>query len=159
MPVPVANTSPPFNIVRASHAVWGVTDLDYARGFYVDLLGYVCEDDTGDALYLRGMEERNHHSLVLAKADEPVVYRIAFKVAAEADLDRAEAFYASAGCRTAFVERHAQGRTLHVDDPFGIPLEFYYEMERRGTCCCRSTTGTGAPISSVSTISIFSRTT
>ena len=133
MAIPEANPSPPFNIVRASHAEWGVTDLDYARDFYIDLLGYVCEDDAGDTLYLRGMEERNHHSLILTKADEPVAHRIAFKVAGDSDLDRAEAFYNEAGCPTAFVDRYAQGRTLQVDDPFGVPLEFYHEMERRDT--------------------------
>ena len=29
------------------------------------------------------------------------------------------------------VDLHAQGRTLHVCDPFGVPLEFYYTMEQR----------------------------
>ena len=35
-----------------------------ARRFYVDLLGFV-ETARDDALYLRGLEEREHHSLVL----------------------------------------------------------------------------------------------
>ncbi|ADU51918.1 3,4-dihydroxyphenylacetate 2,3-dioxygenase [Thermaerobacter marianensis DSM 12885] len=56
---------PPFDVVRAAHAELQVTDLEAARHFYVDLLGLVVTEATTDALYLRGYEERVHHSLVL----------------------------------------------------------------------------------------------
>ena len=75
MPIPKPTFTPPFNIVRCSHTEWGVTDMDYARDFYIDLLGYICEDDLGDTLYLRGLEERNHHALILTKANSPSVCR------------------------------------------------------------------------------------
>ncbi|MEM7347695.1 MAG: 3,4-dihydroxyphenylacetate 2,3-dioxygenase [Chloroflexota bacterium] len=130
MPIPKPTFTPPFNIVRISHVEWGVTDMDYCRDFYLEMVGYHCEEDLGDILYLRGMEEFNHHSLVLVKADEPSVHRIAFKVASEDDLDKAETFFASKGQPTAWVDKHAQGRTLHTTDPFGVPLEFYYRMDR-----------------------------
>lgn len=119
---------PPVNIVRVSHVEYGVTDLDYTYNFYVNTLGYHCEEKTADSLYLRGMEERNHHSLVMVKADEPTVHRIGYKVASEEDLDKAERFFAQQGCPTAWVKKHAQGRTLHTTDPYGVPLELYFEM-------------------------------
>ncbi len=130
MALPTPNFSPPFHIIRVSHVEWGVTDMDYAREFYGDIIGYHIQEDLGDTLYLRGMEERNHHSLVLTKMDTPSVHRVGFKVASEEDLDKAVSFFTSKGCRTAWVDKHAQGRTLHTTDPFGIPLEFYFEMER-----------------------------
>ena len=130
MALPKPNFTPPFNIVRVSHVEWGVTDMVYAREFYGDILGYHIKEDLGDVLYLRGMEERNHHSLVLVKVDEPSVHRIGFKVASEADLDKAAEFFASQDCPTTWVDKHAQGRTLHAADPFGVPLEFYFEMDR-----------------------------
>jgi len=156
MPLPSTNIHPPFNIVRCSHAIWGVTDLDYARSFYVDLLGYVCEDDLDGTLYLRGLEELNHHSLILTTNDKPVVYRIAFKVACDADLDLAEQYYASIGCEVAFVERYAQGRTLHVDDPFGIPLEFYSRMEHRNLMLQEYHQHRGAHIQRIDHFNLFS---
>ena len=59
---------PPFNVVRASHVELGVRDLARSRAFYVDCLGLLVSDETEDALYLRGIEERSHHSIVLRRA-------------------------------------------------------------------------------------------
>ena len=53
------------NIVRAAHGEYRVTDLERSRAFYVDVLGFVETERTADALFLRGLEERDHHSLAL----------------------------------------------------------------------------------------------
>ncbi|HEY2136431.1 MAG TPA: VOC family protein, partial [Xanthobacteraceae bacterium] len=71
MPIRPPILSPPFRIVRASHVELGVRDLARARAFYVDCLGLLATDETAEALYLRGVEERNHHSVVLRRAHEP----------------------------------------------------------------------------------------
>ena len=71
MPVPKHIFAPPFNIVRSSHITLGVTDLGRSRAFYEGTLGLQVEDETGDALYLRGLEERQHHSLVLRRSAVP----------------------------------------------------------------------------------------
>ena len=71
MPIRKPNESPPFRIVRVSHVELGVRDLAAARAFYVDCLGLLVTEATADSLYLRGLEERNHHSIVLRKAREP----------------------------------------------------------------------------------------
>ncbi|MFZ2141111.1 MAG: VOC family protein, partial [Xanthobacteraceae bacterium] len=66
MPVPKHVHDPPFNIVRASHIALGVTDLARSRAFYEGALGLHVEDATKNVIYLRGVEERQHHSLVLS---------------------------------------------------------------------------------------------
>lgn len=129
MPLPQINLNPPFNIVRVSHVEWGVTDIAYAREFYVDVLGFHCQEDTGNTLYLRGMEERNHHSLVLTQSEKAAVHRIGFKVASENDLNIAADYFGGRGHTISWVDKHAQGRTLQTTDPFGVPLEFYFKME------------------------------
>jgi len=65
MPMPKHVSNPPFNVVRCSHAVLTVRDLSASRAFYEETLGLKVEHAGSDALYFRGMEERNHHSLVL----------------------------------------------------------------------------------------------
>ncbi len=130
MAIPQFNQNPPFNIVRISHMEWVVTDLGYAKEYYVDLVGYYLEEEVNDALYLRGMEELNHHSLILRKGSVPKVNYIAFKLFSEDDLDKAYAYFSSLGQPVEWVTRHAQGRTLSTTDPFGMPLELYYEMDR-----------------------------
>jgi catechol 2,3-dioxygenase len=131
MPVPKHIFDPPFNIVRSSHVTLGVTDLARSKAFYVDTLGLHVEDETPTALYLRGVEERQHHSLVLQKAALAEAYHLGFKVASEDDLDKAAAYFKSKGVSSAFVERPYQGRTLQAIDPLGMPLELYFKMEQR----------------------------
>ncbi len=129
MPVPLIG--PPFTIVRASHAILSVTDLARSRAFYEQTLGLHVEDAAEDTLYLRGMEERQHHSLMLVKSETTHADAIGFKVAADNDLDQAAEFMKSNGVKHAFIERPYQGRTLAVTDPFGVRLEFYARMDTR----------------------------
>src|SRR5215472_7005673 len=93
MPISPPILDPPFNIVRASHVELGVRDLARARAFYVDCLGLLATDETADALYLRGVEERNHHSIVLRKTREPEAVALGFKLASEDGVDRAAAWF------------------------------------------------------------------
>ncbi|MEM9954858.1 MAG: 3,4-dihydroxyphenylacetate 2,3-dioxygenase [Chloroflexota bacterium] len=123
-PAPV----PEFNIVRLSHIELGVTDLARSKSFYVDTLGMIITEETEDTLYLRCLEERNHHSFVLREVDEPTVFRMGYKVFSEADLDTLASHLETLGLPVEWVERHAQGRTLATHDPMGMPLEFYATM-------------------------------
>jgi catechol 2,3-dioxygenase len=131
MPVPKHTPAPAFNIVRSSHIALGVTDLGRSRAFYADTLGLVVEDAEQDTLYLRGVEERQHHSLVLQKAEAPVARYLGFKVGSEEDLDKAADYFKKQGVEHAFGERPYQGRTLTAIDPYGMPLELSFAMERR----------------------------
>ena len=131
MPVPKHVFDPPFSIVRSSHVTLGVVDLPRSRAFYEGILGLQVADQDGDALYLRGLEERQHHSLVLKRAATPVAQHLGFKVASEEDLDKAAHHFKGLGTRHAFVEVPHQGRTLHALDPQGLPLELYFKMDQR----------------------------
>lgn len=131
MPVPEHIFNPPFNIVRCSHVALGVTDLARAKAFYEGALGLHVEDENADAIYLRGIEERQHHSLVLQKSKSAVAHHLGFKVGCEEDLDKAAATFTSKGMQPRFVERPYQGRTLQAVDPLGMPIELYFSMEKR----------------------------
>jgi len=130
MPVPSPELYPPFNIVRLSHVAYGVTDLPASRAFYVDTLGLqVTHEETG-VLFLRAMEERGHHSLVLRETGHAAADVIGFKVYDDADLDKAESYFKAQDRPVEWVERPFMGRTLLTSDPFGVPLEFYAVMDR-----------------------------
>ncbi len=130
MPVHHPAGNPPFNIVRLSHIEFGVSDLAVSRRFYVDTLGLIETEQVGDSLYLRGLEERNHHSFILTESETADVRRLGFKVGSDRDLDLIESHFAGKGLATQWVKRHAQGRSLMVRDPFGMPLEFCYEFQQ-----------------------------
>lgn len=131
MAIPLAAYPAPFNITRASHAILTVKDLGASRAFYVDALGFAVSDEDADTLYLRGVEEACHHSLVLKRAKDALCERAGFRVYTEDDLEKAKAYFERAGLPAKWVEVAHQGRTLHVNDAVGTPLEFCATMETR----------------------------
>jgi catechol 2,3-dioxygenase len=146
---------PPFNVVRASHVEFGVRDLSRSRAFYVDCLGYLVSDESRDALYLRAVEERNHHSIVLRRTAEPTVPALGFKLASEDDLDRAAAWFARAQLPVSFPDVPFQGRTLRTADPHGMPLDFYFRMEQAPSMLQRYAAHQGARIQRIDHINCF----
>ena len=130
MPIPSPNLYPAFNILRLSHVEYKVTDLAASRAFYVDTLGLQVSTETQDAIYLRAMEERGHHSIHLIKSDTASVGVLGFKVWDDQDLDRLETFFQSKDLPTERIEKPHFGRILKSRDPWGIPLEFYAKMDR-----------------------------
>ena len=130
MPVPDPVLYPPFNIVRLSHVEYRVTDLVKSRAFYVDTLGLQVTREDVNAIYLRAMEERGHHCVVLRKSDYPTVGVLGFKLFDEPDLENAKKFFSAKGLPTEWIEHPFMGRTLRTCDPSGVPLEFYVHMDR-----------------------------
>src|SRR3954454_1082325 len=117
----------PFDILRAAYVELAVRDLAASRHFYVDLLGLVVSAETSDALYLRGWEERVHHSIVLRQADRPAAARLGFRTRGDADLDGLARVLEGLGCTVWWADGALpqMGRALRVQDPFGFPLEFF----------------------------------
>jgi catechol 2,3-dioxygenase len=122
-----------FNIIRAARVIFHVTDLNEARDFYVNGLGFIESECDGENLYLRGLEEHNHHSLVLRKAKKAGVEALAFKVWSENDLEALSLLFENKGVDVHWFEKGSQraiGRSFRVHDTStGIPLEFYAEMD------------------------------
>ena len=86
--VPPFVLDPPFDVLRISHVELGVSDLAASRAFWADTLGMQVTDEDGDTLYLRAMEERQHHSVKLVRG-EPEVRALCYRTRSEEDLDRA----------------------------------------------------------------------
>ena len=71
MPVPPPNLYPDFNVIRLSHTCLNVADLAASRKFYTEILGLQVTDETDSHIYLRAMEERGHHCIILQQSDQP----------------------------------------------------------------------------------------
>jgi len=129
MTIPKTVERPPFSTRRASHVALTVKDLAKSVRFYTEVIGLIATEERDGTAYLRGIEESGHHSLVLRQSDgEPVCERIGFRVNTEADLDLALAHFQGEGRSASSVEVPFQGRTLHVSDDVGVPLEFCATM-------------------------------
>ena len=104
--------------------------MEASKEFYVGSLGLVVSHEDEDRICLRAMEERGHHSMVLSKSNETTVKLLGFKVFDDADLDKLNNFFREEDLPTEWVDRPFQGRTLRARDPFGVPIEFFAEMNR-----------------------------
>ena len=147
----MSSTAPP-NIVRSAYAELIVTDLDRARWFWVDMLGFILTAEDDEALYLRGCEETTHHSLVLRKGPAAAAACLAFRVWSAADLDATERWYGERGCR---VERRpggavrGVGEAVRVEDPLGFTLEFFHAIDRTSRLLQRFDLHRGAAIARI----------
>ena len=118
-------------IVRLGHIEYRVTDLERARHFYVDLLGFHETERDQDRIYLRAIEDREHHTVTLHKAPSPGVGHIGFKVAGPDALDRLERRFRRLGLLVQWLQpeqERGQSRALRVRDPFGFPIEYYCDI-------------------------------
>lgn len=109
-----------------------VTDLKKSREFYVDVLGLVVTEEDDKEIYLRSLEEFIHHNIVLREGPEAAIGVFGYRVRGPEDVDLAEEFYRSRGCR---VERRKDGfvkgigDSVRVMDPLGFPVEYFYDVE------------------------------
>lgn len=120
-------------ILRLGHAALRVLDLEAARAFYVEVLGFVEVEREKGRLYLRGVEEFDLWSLCLRQADTPGLDHFALRVDSEKELDRLEALHRELGVavkRIAGGEEPGQGEALRVLSPDGHPVEFYHRMKQ-----------------------------
>jgi catechol 2,3-dioxygenase len=129
MSVPATNLHPPFRFLRASHASFTSRDLAKSREFYTEVLGLVVSDEDSDTLYLRGLEERAHHSLMIKRTrEEPACLRVGIRVRDEEQLDRAKHTFEQHGLPCRWADEPFEGRALHTVDVVGTPLEIVASM-------------------------------
>ncbi len=146
------------NILRAAHVELLVTDLEISKKFYVEMLGFFITEETKNQVYLRGIEERVHHSIVLTQSSVPAVGHLSFRVEDSSDLQQLHAFYVSKGCTVRFKgadEELGQGRALIVQDPLGFPIEFFAVMDEVDSYLQRYDLHRGAAVKRMDHFNIF----
>lgn len=119
------------NIVRLGYVEMLVTDLEKAHELYVDFYGFIPAAQTDDAIFLRGVDERSHHTFILRKSDQPGIASIGLRVEKDAELDIVEQRFQSLGLATKWLDSDEYvetGRQLLTQDPFGHPVTYYAEM-------------------------------
>src|SRR5712671_3971070 len=130
MAIPQTNFNPPFNITRASHLVLTAQDPAASRAFYTEVIGLIVSDEDANTIWLRGVEERGHHSLTLKKTSgEPSCEAIGMHVFDEEDLDKAKSHFERTGITSKFIEVPFQGRTLRFADAMGTVVDLVATMQ------------------------------
>lgn len=149
----------PFDIVRTSHVEYIVKDLEKSREFYVDTLGFIETSSSKNRLFLRGIEDRFHHSLILTQGATPAVAHISYRVRHDKDLDLiAEMFQREHGSQVFWLdagEEEGQGPAIRVQDPFGFPLEFFKAMDESEWMLRRFDKHRGAKIQRIDHVNVL----
>ena len=108
----------------------------------------VVAERTPDAIYLRGWEERVHHSSSCVTAPVPAAPRASASACAARRTSTSSPTTSRprAGARWDDAPDPASAASLRAWDPFGYPLEFFHEMEQVDTQLQRFDLHRGAPI-------------
>jgi catechol 2,3-dioxygenase len=120
-------------ILRLGHVDVSVRDLEEARTFYVDVLGYVEAHREPGRLYLRALEEFDQWSLCLTAGDAGGLNHVAFRVESPDDLEKIARLHDERGLpvvRVAAGEEPGQGDAVRVRSGDGFPVEFYHHMDQ-----------------------------
>ncbi|QGA69665.1 VOC family protein [Sulfolobus sp. E11-6] len=117
------------DILRLSHACIRVTNLERALYFYRDLLGFIETETKGEYAYLRGIEEGQHHSLVLKRATSPGLSYLGFRVRRPEELDKAKELIEKYNLKVRKFKEEAVEDAIIFESPAGIPIVLYYNME------------------------------
>ena len=116
-------------VLRPGHIQIRVMDLDEGVRHYRDVMGL---EETGrDAqgrVYLRGWDERDHHSIILSKSDSAGMDFMGFKVSNEATLDQLEKDVQAWGLATQRIpagDLLETGERVRFTIPSGHAIELY----------------------------------
>jgi catechol 2,3-dioxygenase len=120
-------------INRLAHVEVGVRDLDLAREFYVDLLGFEESLRSDQALYLRAAYEYDQWSLKLTKSAAGAgMLSAGFRVHAPEDLERLDAIHERLGIASVPLSagfHPGRGTGLRVKAPSDHVLDFHFEID------------------------------
>lgn len=123
-------------ILRLSHVEIRVPDLELSTAYYTEVMGLVETAVEEERVYLKGWDEQQHHSLILAYAPTYGVDVIGFKVQDAEDLDTYAARIEAEGI---VVKRFAagdlgpgSGDTIRFTAPSGHVTELVHGMQQVG---------------------------
>ena len=119
-------------VAKLGHVATHTPDLDESVWFFRDVLGLKLVERTDGVAYLRGIRDRDHHTLSVIESGQTGVDHIGFRTTSREALDGLAEGFEADGEDVTYVdddEEAGQGEAVRVDK-FGHPYEFYYDVEK-----------------------------
>jgi catechol 2,3-dioxygenase len=119
-------------ILRLGHVELAVTDLQAAKDFYVEILGFIEYLQADGSLFLRATDEFDVWSLRLSERSTAGLIHMAMRVDTPEALDLLDNRHRELGLQTHRISKGSepgQGEALRVRTADGHALEFYHEFE------------------------------
>jgi catechol 2,3-dioxygenase len=124
-------------VMRIGHVSLKVMDMEAAKRHYTKVIGMkITAEDKAGNVYLKCWDEWDRYSIVLTPADQAGMNHVAYKVRAEADLDRLQTAIDKYGIKTTMLPEGtmpATGRMLQFKMPSGHEMRLYATKEYVGT--------------------------
>ncbi|WP_322060130.1 catechol 2,3-dioxygenase [Paraburkholderia sp. J63] len=123
-------------VLRPGHTQIRVLDIEQSVDFYTNILGLVQTGrDASGRVYMKTCDERDHHSIILKKADRPGTDFYGMKVLDRKTLDMLDSDLRAYGIATERVptgDLLATGERVRFEVPTGHLFELYAEKEEIG---------------------------
>lgn len=123
-------------ILRLSHVVVRVPDIELATAYYSEVVGLIETAREPEQVYMKCWDEHQHHSVILRYAPTYGLDRFGFKVEHLSDLDELAARVEAAGIPTERYEASelgpGSGATVQFEGPSGHTTELVWGMAQVG---------------------------
>lgn len=124
-------------VMRIGHVNLKVMDIQAAVKHYRDVIGMtVTMEDKAGNVYLKCWDEWDRYSVILSPSDQAGMHHVAYKVAADADLDALKTKIEAFGIKTTMLPEGtlpATGRMLQYKLPSGHDMRLFAMKEYVGT--------------------------
>lgn len=120
-------------LARLGHVALETPDLEASLDFYRDAVGLEEVERRDSTVYLRAVDEFDHHSLSLTEAEEAGIDHIGWQTENQESLSRFADQLADEGLDVVWIEEGVeagQGEAIRFETPHGHRFEFYAEMEK-----------------------------
>lgn len=120
-------------LARLGHVALETQDLEKSLAFFRDAVGLEIVARTDETVYLRAIDEFDHHSLSLTEAESAGVDHIGWQTQERDDISKFADQLNEQGLNVSWVDEDTelgQGESIRFSTPNGHPFEFYYDMEK-----------------------------
>ena len=121
---------PILDVAQLAHIELLTPDLAASAAFFKDILGMSETERRGSSVYLRGYEERYHHSLKLTAAPQAGLGHVAWRARSPQALERRVAAIDSAGLGRGWIDDEVgHGRAYRFTTPEGHVMELLWDVD------------------------------
>ncbi len=121
---------PILDVAQLAHIELLTPDLTASAAFFKEILGMSETERRGSSVYLRGYEERYHHSLKLTAAPQAGLGHVAWRARSPQALERRVAALDSAGLGRGWIDNEmGHGRAYRFTTPEGHVMELLWDVD------------------------------
>lgn len=126
----VTPVEPILDLAQLAHIEILTPDLDGSVRFFTSLMGLSETERRGESVYLRGYEERQHHSLKLTRSARPGLGHVSWRARSPQALARRVAALEVSGRGRGWIDGDAgHGRAYQFETPAGHRWELFWDVE------------------------------